>query len=467
MGSLPSGDFGVVQLLPLGILLAIALAFEFVNGFHDTANAVVTVIYTRSLSPRRAVVWSGICNFVGVHLGGTAVAFSIVQLLPAELLARIDTGPGMAMLLSVLLAALGWNLGTWYLGLPASSSHALVGSVLGVGLANSLIQGRGFVDGVNWGKASEVGAALLISPVVGFCMGGVLLLVLRQLATNPDLYRAPSGDEAPPRWVRFVLLGTCTGVSVAHGSNDGQKGIGLIMLILIGLAPMSYALNPELSDARVERTIRRTRSLDELYRARLTEPNAMDSHLPELLADLRAMCGQALHRAGLDRGGRKEVRLELLRIDRELGRIEEGMVLSDPARGLIGECRAGCREVTNFAPRWVIVAVALALGLGTMVGWKRIVVTVGEKIGKAHMTYSQGATAEVVAMVTIGLADRGGLPVSTTHILSSALAGTMAAERVGLQQRTVRAILTAWVLTLPAVMALSGGLFAVLRRFAF
>lgn len=467
MGSLPSGDFGVVQLLPLGILLAIALAFEFVNGFHDTANAVVTVIYTRSLSPRLAVIWSGICNFVGVHLGGTAVAFSIVQLLPAELLARIDTGPGMAMLLSVLLAALGWNLGTWYLGLPASSSHALVGSVLGVGLANSLIQGRGFVEGVNWVKASEVGAALLISPVVGFCMGGVLLLVLRRFATNPDLYRAPSGDEAPPRWVRFVLLGTCTGVSVAHGSNDGQKGIGLIMLILIGLAPMQYALNPELSDARVERTIRQTRSLDELYRARSTGPEAMNSHLPELLADLREACGRTSHRVELDRIGRKEVRLELLRIDRELGRIEAGMDLSDPARGLVKECRAGSREATNFAPRWVIAAVALALGLGTMVGWKRIVVTVGEKIGKAHMTYSQGAAAEVVAMVTIGLADRGGLPVSTTHILSSALAGTMAAERVGLQQRTVRAILTAWVLTLPAVMALSGGLFAVLRRFAF
>jgi phosphate/sulfate permease len=256
-------------------------------------------------------------------------------------------------------------------------------------------------------------------------------------------------------------------VSVAHGSNDGQKGIGLIMLILIGLAPMQYALNPEFNADHADRTIRETRSLDELYRRRLTGEAALDSHLPALLADLRGATERTSHRLDLNRTERKELRLELLRIDRELGRIEEAIDHSDPARSLIGVCRADSRGATKYAPHWVIAAVALALGLGTMVGWKRIVVTVGEKIGKAHMTYSQGAAAEVVAMVTIGLADRGGLPVSTTHILSSSLAGTMAVDRVGLQPRTIRAILTAWVLTLPTAAALSGGLFAVLRRFAF
>ena len=234
------------RLVLLLLFLALALAFEFVNGFHDTANAVATVIYTNTLKPRTAVVLSGICNFLGVHLGGTAVAFSIVYLLPVDLLVSIGSGTGMAMVLALLCAAIVWNFGTWYLGLPASSSHTLIGSILGIGLTNAALQGRPLGSGVDWGKATEVMASLLISPVLGFLLAAGLYVVVKRLANNPRLEQPPTGDEPPPPWIRTILVGTCSAVSVAHGSNDGQKGVGLIMLILIGLLPAQLAPEPRI-----------------------------------------------------------------------------------------------------------------------------------------------------------------------------------------------------------------------------
>ncbi len=465
MGVLPfDGSLGAGHLGLLVAFLAIALGFEFVNGFHDTANAVATVIYTRSLSPRKAVIWSGICNFVGVHLGGTAVAFSIVHLLPVDLLVSVGSGPGMAMVLAILVAAVIWNLGTWYLGLPASSSHTLVGAVLGVGLAHSALQGRSLASGLNWSKVLEVFASLLISPIIGFCGAAVLLILLRRVARNPELYRPPQDDEAPPGWIRAILLGTCTGVSVAHGSNDGQKGIGLIMLILIGLMPARYAFDPSYGAPQAERAIQAAGQLEVLLRKQTILDGDLGTRLPALLEDLRATLSHVSPSRVLDRQDRWQVRSDILRIERELGQIAAHLDRSDPARRPIDEFRTGLRKATDYAPTWVTVAVACALGTGTMVGWKRIVVTVGEKIGKAHLSYGQGAAAEVVAMGTIGLADFFGMPVSTTHVLASGIAGTMTAERLGLQYRTVGAIGLAWVLTLPVSMALSGGLFLTFRN---
>jgi PiT family inorganic phosphate transporter len=455
------GSLSTGQLIFLAISMGIALGFEFVNGFHDTANAVATVIYTRSLSPRKAVVWSGICNFIGVHLGGTAVAFSIVHLLPVELLVSIGSGPGLSMVLSLLIAATLWNLGTWYLGLPASSSHTLIGAVMGVGLANGVLHGGGLGAGVNWSKALEVGAALLISPVIGFCSAALLLKLLHRVAPDPALYRAPTGEEPPPRWIRAVLVGTSTGVSLAHGSNDGQKGVGLIMLILIGIMPAHYALNPNTDVAQSRRTTQAADRLEAFFRRR---PSGVGDRPAVLLEDLRRTLAQVARPSELTPGERWKVRAEILRIDRELGRAAGRLDRCDPARELIEGCRSELRSITDYAPAWVTIAVACALGSGTMIGWQRIVETVGEKIGKEHLTYAQGATAEVVAMSTIGLADLGGLPVSTTHVLSSGVAGTMVAQGSGLQYRTVRAILLAWVLTLPAAMTLAGGLFLVFRR---
>src|SRR6267154_2127734 len=236
-------DTHVYPYVLLGIALFIALGFEFVNGFHDTANAVATVIYTPSLSPNLAVVWSGIMNFTGVLMSSGAVAFGIVSLLPVELILQVGSGAGFAMVFALLIAAIIWNLGTWYFGLPASSSHTLIGSIIGVGIANALMRGRDGTSGVDWTKATEIGYALLLSPLFGFCMAAILLLVLKAVVRIPALYAEPQGDQPPPWWIRGILILTCTLVSFFHGSNDGQKGMGLIMLILIGTVPTAYALN--------------------------------------------------------------------------------------------------------------------------------------------------------------------------------------------------------------------------------
>jgi len=227
----------------LGVALLIALGFEFVNGFHDTANAVATVIYTHSLEPHAAVVWSGTWNFLGVLTSTGAVAFGIITLLPVELILQVGSGSGFAMVFALLAAAILWNLGTWYFGLPSSSSHTMVGSIIGVGIANQLMSARSGTSGVDWTQATNVGKTLLISPIVGFLCAAVLLLISKLILRNPALYEAPKGTEPPPWWIRLLLIGTCTGVSFAHGSNDGQKGMGLIMLILIGTVPTAYALN--------------------------------------------------------------------------------------------------------------------------------------------------------------------------------------------------------------------------------
>ncbi|WP_406698531.1 inorganic phosphate transporter [Singulisphaera sp. Ch08] len=445
------------------VALAIALGFEFVNGFHDTANAVATVIYTKSLRPWPAVLWSGFCNFCGVYLGGTAVAFSIVNLLPVDLLIRAGSGAGLAMVLALLIAAILWNLGTWFLGLPTSSSHTLIGAIIGVGLANSLLPGHVFGEGVNWDKASEVGLSLLLSPLIGFTLSAGLYLALKASIRSPELYEPPLEDRPPPFWIRAVLVSTCTGVSFAHGSNDGQKGIGLIMLILIGVLPAHYALNSEVDEPRVRRTLAAAAKLENLLQQRESIPGT--STLLNELADLRATLERYPSLRAIPEGARWQVRANLLRLSKGLNTLKRAKPSGMSAQEwkTVEHCKAELKPLIEYSPTWVLMAVATALGVGTTVGWKRIVLTVGEKIGKSHLTYAQGASAELVAMSTIGLADLGGLPVSTTHVLSSGVAGTMAASGSGLQGRTVRNIALAWLLTLPVSMLLAGGLYLLFR----
>jgi phosphate/sulfate permease len=492
-------------LLFLVFALGIALTFECINGFHDTANAVATVIYTKSLKPQVAVIWSGLMNFTGVLLGGIAVAFSIVHLLPVDLLVKIDTGAGMAMVIALLLAAIIWNFGTWYMALPASSSHTLIGAIIGVGLANSYLTGH-FGSGINWKKAGEVGLSLLISPMIGFVLAAVLLILLKRFVSNPELYKPPDGDKPPPWWIRALLILTCTGVSFAHGSNDGQKGIGLIMLILIGLVPGHYTLNMSQSPARfhevaeapshildvicdpqVEGVFASTMPIPSLGSAissaagspsrvlsedsvvgappedRLNEP---DLHMvQELTESLNTDLAGKTSPSDLSRDLRWQIRTKTLMMEHALTRLQNRIlpVLSEQRAAILGQSRATLRSNVEYAPTWVLGAVAVALGGGTMVGWKRIVTTIGEKIGKTHLTYSQGACAELVAMSTIGMADVLGMPVSTTHVLSSGVAGTMAASKSGLQMSTVKSIALAWILTLPVAMLLGAGFFLLFR----
>jgi phosphate/sulfate permease len=442
--ALPAGQF-----LFLIVSLLVAFGFEFINGFHDTANAVTTVIYTRTMKPTPAVAYSGLMNFLGVLLGGTAVAFSIVNLLPVDLLVEANSAAALIMVLSLLLAGVSWNLGTWYLGIPVSSSHALIGSILGVGMANSLYVGRGLA-GVNWGKAGEVGLALLISPLIGFCLAGLLLLAMKRTLREPRLYVPPQGDDRPPGWVRWVLVGTCGGVSLAHGSNDGQKGMGLILLVLIGFLPAYYALDPH----HPEKVQSVKAALGRLREARVQAGEAPGD---DWLTLERRLAGVDSF-ADLPAEERWEVRQALVRVVRAAG--------ADPVLRDRESDRKVLSGVIEFVPLWVVVGVALALGVGTMIGYKRIVITVAEKIGKTHLTYAQGAAAEVVAAATILAADWAHAPVSTTQVLSSGVAGTMAANRSGIHGATCRKILLAWVFTLPGTMLLAGALFTAGRWLA-
>ncbi len=462
MEALFDGSLGTSTLLLLLLSLLIAFGFEFVNGFHDTANAVATVIYTRALRPWTAVILSGICNFLGVFIGGIAVALSIINLLPVELLVSGGTGAGLAMLLALLLAAIIWNLGTWYFGLPSSSSHTLIGAIVGVGLANSLLPGHEFGVGVNWAKAGDVGLALLISPLVGFTLAALLLLASKRLIRDPQLYRPPVGKQPPPRWIRALLIGTCTGVSFAHGSNDGQRGVGLVMLNLMGTVPAASALNLEPSQPELQRA---ARAVDAITQTLESVPDEVDpkamSTLRAELRELDEVLGGARNMRDVPADERWMVRRDVLLIDSTVKKLEPR--LDKPVAAELKKARGELRSLTDYAPNWVLTCVALALGVGTMVGWRRIVVTVGEKIGKDHLTYAQGASAELVAMSTIGISAGLGLPVSTTHVLSSGVAGTMVAQRSGLQMQTITKIASAWLLTLPVSMLLAGVLFLVLR----
>ena len=474
---------GLLVYLLLAVALFIALGFEFVNGFHDTANAVATVIYTHSLKPNVAVVWSGFSNFLGVLTSTGLVAFGIVSLLPVELILQVGSDAGFAMVFALLIAAILWNLGTWYLGLPASSSHTLIGSIIGVGVANALMRGRNGTSGVDWDQAYNIGKALVLSPLVGFMAAGALLLILKTFVKVPALYTAPKPNEAPPLWIRALLIFTCTGVSFAHGSNDGQKGMGLIMLILIGTVPTAYALNRALPDSYVATFEQNSEAASKIIDAKASgyaitgDPRPAieafvrtktldDGVYPSLAALVREISNEVKGYGNLaavpsDKVGntRNDMYLASEAL-RSLPKVQDNQLSSAEAATLV-TYKKSLDTSTKFIPTWVKIVVALALGLGTMIGWKRIVVTVGEKIGKTHMTYAQGMSAELVAMTTIAAADNFGLPVSTTHVLSSGIAGTMAANGSGIQAETIRNIALAWVLTLPAAMMLSGALFVI------
>jgi len=450
----------------LFVCLFAALAFEFVNGFHDTANAVATVIYTNSLKPNVAVVLSGVFNFMGVFAGGISVAMGIMKLLPVELLVAGGPGVGLAMVLALLVGAIAWNVGTWYFGLPSSSSHTLIGSIIGVGIAHSLTPGHVFGEGVNWSKATDIGVSLLVSPMVGFGAAFLLFWLMKRYARNRALVEPPVGDAPPPRGTRAVLIGTCTAVSFAHGSNDGQKGVGLVMLILIGLLPAGFALNPDASADSLERARAAAVALDATLAQHGDAGGSEEvGKARALLTDLSTRLEGRNAVTEIPADARFAVRQDILLIDRSVSKlVDRGHLgLSEVDRAALEANRKALRTPTEYAPTWVLVAIALALGVGTMVGWKRIVVTVGEKIGKTHLTYGQGMSAEIVAASAIGFASVSGLPVSTTHVLSSGIAGTMVAQRAGLNERTVRSIAAAWLLTLPASMLLAGGAFWVLR----
>jgi PiT family inorganic phosphate transporter len=472
--------------LLLALALLIALGFEFVNGFHDTANAVATVIYTHSLEPDIAVVWSGVCNLAGVLVSTGTVAFAVITLLPVELILQVSSGAGFSMVFALLIAAILWNLSTWWFGLPASSSHTMVGSIIGVGVANQLVNIHTGTSGVDWEQAIKVLKVLLISPLVGFGAAGLLMLLSKALIRYPSLYEAPKDNQPPPFPIRVLMVLTCTGVSFFHGSNDGQKGMGLIMLILIGTVPTAYALNHAVSPMEIQdfiaaseqaghildRHVDKSGILGSDARTEVTDYIRTQQLQPDTILALRELVEDLNHEVALYKVFKAVPANQQTNVRNDMYVASEALRLMaknhNPAftpdeTSALNNYKSKVDKATKFIPSWVKVAVALALGLGTMVGWKRIVVTVGEKIGKEPLTYAQGASAGLVAMATIFAADTFGLPVSTTHVLSSGVAGTMAANGSGLRLSTVRNIAAGWVFTLPAAALLSGVLYWLFR----
>ncbi len=459
-----------VLLLLVACLLA-ACAFEFVNGFHDTANAVATVIYTNTLRPWVAVVWSAFWNFIGVFSGGIGVAMGIVYLLPVESLVDQNVYHGIAMVGALIVAAIIWNVGTWYYGIPSSSSHALIGSILGVGIAFSLLPG-GQGAAVNWSKAGESGIALLLSPILGFTFTILMMFLLKRFFPSKALFKEPHKRKPPPLFIRLTLIVTCTLVSFFHGSNDGQKGVGLIMLILIGIVPIHFALNSNKNPLDLRASLTQVE-----YVISRVKANSLSAKDQEMLAAVRTQTAD-LDRvfagknqvSDLPKQARFEIRRDILLLANRGKKLlsSEQVPLSTADRATYDKAIEEMKTFTDYAPWQVLLMVSLSLACGTTIGWQRIVKTIGERIGKEHLTYAQGASSELVAAAMIGVNTQFGLPVSTTHVLTSSVAGSMVASRgvKNINPDMVRSIALAWVLTLPVTMVLSGTLFLLFRSFA-
>lgn len=477
-----------------GFMLVLALFFvlfyEAINGFHDTANSIATVIYTRALRSQIAVVMSGFFNFLGVLLGGLSVAYAIVHLLPTNLLLNIDSSHGLAMVFSLLLAAIIWNFGTWYVGLPASSSHTLIGAIIGIALTNALVTHAPLIDALNLSTVTKIFLSLLLSPLVGLAVAGFMIFLLRRywngtkkrrrIHMTPAEREKVDGKRKPPFWTRIALIISAAGVSFSHGANDGQKGIGLLMLVLIGLTPTGFLLNMESTSYDLTRTRDALSHIEQYYQKHqdvladmlkaktvsaqtATIPSGDfqcdSSHAMATIEDAKGMFNNLKSYESLNGDQRAQMRRLLLCISDTIDKVTKLPETNAEDKRYIKDLSTDLLKTVEYAPLWIIVAVALALSLGTMIGWKRVAITIGEKIGKKGMTYAQGVAAQMTAAISIGIASYTGMPVSTTHVLSSAVAGTMIVDGGGVQKKTIKNILLAWVLTLPITISLSGILY--------
>lgn len=482
-----------------GLLLILALLFvlfyEAINGFHDTANAVATVIYTRAMRAQFAVIMAGVFNFFGVILGGLSVAYAIVHSLPTDLLLNVSSAHGLAMVFSMLLAAIIWNLGTWYLGLPASSSHTLIGAIIGVGLTNALVTDSSIVDALNIPKVIEIFLSLILSPAIGFVIAGLLIFFLRRywsgtkkrrrIHLTPAEREKKDGKRKPPFWTRTALILSAVGVSFSHGANDGQKGIGLIMLVLIGVAPAGFVLNMNASGYDITRTHDAIVHLQHYYEEHqsavkhivnksqheseleiLDEKFHCDNSRPiTVLKQTSLMLTDIQSYSALKPEQRNQMRRLLMCLSDTAFDVAKLPETSSSDARFLRNLSNDLLNTVEYAPLWIIIAVALALSVGTMIGWQRVAITIGEKIGKKGMTYAQGVSAQVTAAVSIGVASYTGMPVSTTQVLSSAVAGTMVVDGGGVQAKTIKNILLAWLFTLPISIILSGLFYWISLKF--
>lgn len=463
--------FGIDTTLAILLIICILLAcfFEFINGFHDTANAVATVIYTNSLKPTTAVIYSGILNFIGVNVGGIAVAMGIVNLLPMDLLIDDNTYNGVALIMALLLSAIIWNFGTWYFGIPSSSSHTIIGSILGIGLSFYLLPGDLGDKAVNWDKAKDTGLALLLSPLLGFSVAIIVMFIFKSLVKNEVIYKEPIAGHKPPIWVRMILWTTCGLVSFFHGQNDGQKGVGLMMMILIAILPAKFSLDESINLRSVQGNVTEINAI--IAGTDTTNFGADEMKYFKQVQTHAVIFGTLVQDKSfakdIDVKERFNIRKSVVKITKGAEKLMKSpnFAISPKEKKILTAQVKETKKLVEYAPSWVLILISVCLGLGTMVGWRRIVKTIGEKIGKQHMSYAQGASAELVASMGIGMASWMGMPVSTTHMLSSGIAGSMVAKKglKNLQKGTVKTIALTWILTLPVTIILSGSLFLLFR----
>ena len=468
----------------------LVLAFEATNGFHDTSNAVATVIYTNALEPVPAVVWSGLLNFIGVMVGGISVAYALVEILPPDVLTPPDGSPAVPMLVAIFVSALFWNVATWLFGIPNSSSHCIIGALIGVACGDALLRSRGLGQGVDWHQIITVLKALAISPILGLVGAGGLYALLRLVVRRGHLLEPPEEGKPPVLWLRGLLILTCTSVSFSHGTNDGQKSIGLIMLTIIGLMPASYALNPNVPQqlSQISQNAGAAIPLiqhygDDLKDQALEAATTLQQSGPSLAATAAEMPRDSAAETPKDstagtqkdstaqapkngaaqiRATKSQLRGDVYFVLAELKQVGEDVHASPADKAQAAKLRKEMGPPVQYAPYWVRILSAVCLGAGTMVGYKRVVRTLGERLGKQHMTPGQGASAELVGSILIGTAGFTGLPVSTTHIITSGIAGTMIAGGQGVQLGMLTRIALAWLFTLPVTILLSAGLFYVL-----
>lgn len=480
-----------VNTLTLALLLlslGIALFYEMINGFHDTANAVAMIIYTNSLKAEHSVIMAGIMNFIGVMLGGIGVAYTIVHLLPLDIIVSSNQSATLVMIYSLLISAVIWNFGTWYFGIPVSSSHSLIGSLVGVSIAFGLMHGFDFSQSVNWPAVYKILTALALSPLVGFGLAFVMMKAARRYIHSTKFYKSPEDEvknKRPNFWMRMGIIATGAGVSFAHGSNDGQKGMGLIMIILIGVLPTYYALDMNSHEYKIKHTQESAANLATFY----AENNATlsqlvnDKHLTSALKVKNTIAECDVHQvhettsviamkldgvksySELSDQDRWNLHTAVLCTDNFFSQVEK--VVNKDQSDYVASQRKTLVSASEYVPYWVIMAVALAISVGTMIGYRRVVLTIGEKIGSRPVNYMQGTISQAISMVTILLANFAHAPVSTTHIVSSSVAGSMSAEPDGgIEKNMVQTILLSWIFTLPITALMSAGIYYCLSFIA-
>ncbi|CAL1329307.1 inorganic phosphate transporter [Candidatus Providencia siddallii] len=478
------------------LVLLFVLFYEAINGFHDTANAVAIIIYTKAMSARLAVIMSGIFNFFGVLLGGLSVAYAIVHLLPTNFLFNVTPFYGIIMLFSLLLSAIVWNLATWYLGIPASSSHTLIGATIGVCITNSIVTKVSIVNALNIPKMINILISLIISPIIGFIISSFIIFIFRfyyekikkyhtnYLKVNKD--KKKYDKHKPTFWIRIALIFSAIGVSFSHGANDGQKGIGIIMLVLICIAPSDFIININSNKNDITKTYNaivcmqqyhliHNLKFDSKIKKSLKDNNEIKNFIYKI-NDVNVAITSILNQAQsllvniknynkLTLEQKKHVRSLLICISGIANFIANLPETNDKDSNLLKKISFDLLKPIEYSPLWIIIIVALSLSFGTMFGWKRISITIGEKIGKKCITYAQGVSAQLTAGVSIGIASYTGMPVSTTQVLSSAVAGAMLADGYGLQIKTVKSVILTWLLTLPMSILLSSILYWILLLF--